>query len=239
MATWMLAAGLATAGVVITGTRVVYPIDARDITVRMTNTGNEPGLVQAWIDEGDSSVPLEKLDVPFDISPPMFRLDPTKTQLVRLIYNGPRAEPLEKEKLYWLNVLEIPPKPSAQVAKNYLQFAIKTRIKIFLRPGKEQTYNDPQPLMEQLKWRIDRSGGKTVKLTVENPSIFHVSLGGLVLRDSNKAALNKAPLSGTVPPRESKTFDFHLDNPAQVHDVGYTFIDDYGGYREGLGEFGR
>ena len=230
----------ASAGVVITGTRIIYPVDARDVSVRLTNTGNEPSLVQTWIDEGDVDVPLEKLDVPFEITPAMFRLDPNKTQLLRLIYNGPRGEPLEKEKVYWFNALEIPPKPAADLSKNYLQFAVKTRIKLFLRPGKEHKCNDPAALMEMLKWSIDRSGGKNVKLTVENPSIFHASLIAILPSDANKSVLTKdAPKSGMVPPGGSLTFTFRVDNPSHVANVMYHVVDDFGAYREGLGVFGN
>ena len=41
------------AEIVIHGTRVIYPSDAREVTLQVSNNGSKPALVQAWIDEGD------------------------------------------------------------------------------------------------------------------------------------------------------------------------------------------
>ncbi|MGO4314064.1 molecular chaperone, partial [Pseudomonas sp. KB_15] len=62
----------AQAAIVITGTRVIYPEKSRQVSVRLNNVEDTPVLVQAWIDDGDTSVPVEKLDVPFIITPPVF-----------------------------------------------------------------------------------------------------------------------------------------------------------------------
>lgn len=43
----------AMAGVVITGTRLVYPAGQKEITVKLNNNGLHPALVQAWVDTGD------------------------------------------------------------------------------------------------------------------------------------------------------------------------------------------
>ncbi len=48
-----VAAPAAQAEIVIHGTRVIYPSDAREVTLQVSNNGSKPALVQAWIDEGD------------------------------------------------------------------------------------------------------------------------------------------------------------------------------------------
>ena len=40
------------ASVVVEGTRVVYPANEREVTVRMNNKGHGPVLMQAWVDRG-------------------------------------------------------------------------------------------------------------------------------------------------------------------------------------------
>ena len=47
--------------------------------------------------------------MPFTMVPPLFRLDPKKGQMLRIVYT---QEPLatDKETLFWLNVLEVPPR---------------------------------------------------------------------------------------------------------------------------------
>src|SRR4051795_2741969 len=70
----------AAAGVVVNGTRVVYPADKREVTISLHNTGATPSLVQAWIDAGDANSKPGESKVPFVLTPPLFRLDPTKVQ---------------------------------------------------------------------------------------------------------------------------------------------------------------
>src|SRR3546814_9447820 len=47
------ATGVANASVVIAGTRVVFPAANGEVTVRLNNNGEQPALVEAWIDNGD------------------------------------------------------------------------------------------------------------------------------------------------------------------------------------------
>lgn len=109
--TFALIAGLpstAHAGVVIDGTRHIYPQQRREITLRLSNDDKRaPRLVQVWLDQGDATPDPAHSDVPFSLSPPVFRLDPGRSQGVRLVYT---QEPLpsDRESLFWLNALEIP-----------------------------------------------------------------------------------------------------------------------------------
>ena len=50
VATALLGAGNGHASVVIGTTRVIYQEKDREVTVRLTNDGKHPALVQAWID---------------------------------------------------------------------------------------------------------------------------------------------------------------------------------------------
>ncbi|MDI5816928.1 fimbria/pilus periplasmic chaperone, partial [Salmonella enterica subsp. enterica serovar Cerro] len=62
------------AGIVIYGTRVIYPADKKEVLVQLMNQGNRSSLVQSWIDDGDSSLPPEKIHVPFMITPPVAKV---------------------------------------------------------------------------------------------------------------------------------------------------------------------
>ncbi|MCZ8690105.1 fimbria/pilus periplasmic chaperone, partial [Escherichia albertii] len=48
-------------GVYIYGTRLIYPEQKKEITVQLMNEGNRSALVQSWIDDGDTSLPPEKI----------------------------------------------------------------------------------------------------------------------------------------------------------------------------------
>ena len=103
------------AEIIIHGTRAVYPSDAREITLQVTNTGKSPALVQTWIDEGDAKATPDQSKAPFIITPPITRVEAEKGQYLR-ITSLPTANTLSKtqETLFWLNVLDIPPKPSTK-----------------------------------------------------------------------------------------------------------------------------
>lgn len=74
------------------------------------------------------------------ITPPISRVEATKSQTLR-ITALPNASTLnqQQESVLWLNVLDIPPKPTAKggetVPDNFLQLAIRSRIKFFYRPS--------------------------------------------------------------------------------------------------------
>ncbi len=51
------------AGIVIYGTRIIYPAENKEVMVQLMNQGNRSSLLQAWIDDGDTSLPPEKIQV--------------------------------------------------------------------------------------------------------------------------------------------------------------------------------
>jgi len=105
-----LLAGSASASVIVGGTRVVYPLDQREVTVRLENDSKNPSLVQVWMDDGNADAKPGETKVPFLITPPIFRMEPRKTQMLRVIFSGDTSLPQDRESVYWFNVLDIPPK---------------------------------------------------------------------------------------------------------------------------------
>ncbi|NHV26697.1 molecular chaperone [Burkholderia sp. D-99] len=163
------------ASVVITGTRVIFPGDSREVTVRLANDGNAPALVQAWIDTGNEKEAPEQISVPFVLTPSMFRLDPGKGQSLRLIKTE-ESLPADRESLFWLNVLEVPPKATSDEESNKIQLAFRSRIKVMYRPsglpGRAETASN------QLKWQIvPQRDGHGYALKASNPTPYVVNLG--------------------------------------------------------------
>lgn len=228
------ATSTAWASVVVAGTRVIYPADSRDVSVRVTNNGEIPALVQSWVDAGDVSIKIEDLDVPFTISPSVYRLDPSKTQVMRLVFLGAQL-PKDRETVYWLNVLEIPPKPTGNTAaENYLQFAIKSRIKIFYRPtGLPGT---PADAPQALRWSVQSAEGGEVRVKVENPSAFHVSFSEVRAAGTNGAMTDA--MNGMVLPKASLQFNFKASGlvPNAPVRVQFKTVNDYGAFVDGTAE---
>ncbi|SPX12077.1 Chaperone protein ecpD precursor [Escherichia coli] len=49
------------ADIVISGTRVIYKSDQKSVNVRLENKGNNPLLVQSWLDTGETTLSLAVL----------------------------------------------------------------------------------------------------------------------------------------------------------------------------------
>ncbi|WP_080100263.1 fimbria/pilus periplasmic chaperone, partial [Yersinia pestis] len=128
-------ATVARAEVMISGTRVIYEEKQREGVVKVSNTGDMPVLLQAWIDKGDANARPEAIKVPFSVTPPVVRLDPKRDQTIRL-FRTDGGLAADRETLFWFNLLEVPPKPiqSAAGGENKMQLAFRTRIKMFYRP---------------------------------------------------------------------------------------------------------
>lgn len=106
----------AQASVVITGTRVVYPANQKEVTVRFENKNPKPALVQVWLDSGNEDATPEEARVPFLATPPIFRMEPGRQQVLRLSYTG-EPLPTNQESLFWLNMLEVPQGPGQRAGE--------------------------------------------------------------------------------------------------------------------------
>lgn len=212
------------------GTRVIYPAEEREVTVAVDNVGKLPRLLQVWVDEGNDKDTAETTRAPFLIAPPMSRVEPGKSQSFRLLYTGANA-PQDRETVYWLNVLEIPPRPAAGESKgeeNYLQFAVRTRLKIFYRPkGLE---GDPLGALETLTWRLESQGGKQY-LTCNNPSPYNVSIANVMLKGATQPK-TATPPGGMCPARGSERIEIPSAAGTEAGKLIYNAINDYGGFVE-------
>lgn len=211
------------ADIVISGTRVIYPEKAKSVSVKLDNHGQKPLLVQSWIDDGRENVNPQELNVPFMVTPPVSRIDPDKGQTIKIAYLGSTL-PQDKESMFWLNVLEIPPKPSSDADQNILQLAFRTRIKVFFRPtGLKGSAADAIPA---LKWKA-RSTQQGWYLDVSNPSSFHVSFSKVSLV-SGKSRYEVE--SQTVKPGETQSFKIQgltaLSAGSKIECIAFN---DYGG----------
>ncbi|WP_337265083.1 MULTISPECIES: fimbria/pilus periplasmic chaperone, partial [unclassified Serratia (in: enterobacteria)] len=159
------------ASVVITGTRVIYPSTAKEVSVKLNNVGPSPVLIQSWIDNGDTQAKPAAIQVPFVLTPPMNRVESGKGQTLRISYTG-GALPGDKESIFWLNVLEVPAKKQAKADENLLQMAFRSRIKLFYRPaGLVGNANDAA---KTVTWRAAGNG-----VQASNPTPYHVSFVSL------------------------------------------------------------
>ncbi|MFP2378005.1 molecular chaperone [Enterobacter ludwigii] len=210
----------AEAGVVVSGTRVIYPENENEVTVKVTNKGNTPVLIQAWIDEGDQNVEPAKIMAPFVITPPMNRINPDKGQTLRITNINQKSLPDDRESLFWLNVLEIPSIAPAAASKNKLQIAFRTRIKMFYRPSNLK--HSSVSVAESLQWSLHKDN-----LKIQNNSPFHITL--LNVKPANGKSEITLPM---IKPFDSVTVSVDSNQFKNGMQLYYRFINDYGSVKE-------
>ena len=213
------------ASIVVSGTRVVYPGNEREVTVKLSNNGKGPVLVQSWVDKGNVEARPEKIQAPFILTPPVNRINPDKSQTLRLSYTGSPALPEDKESVYWLNVLEIPP-VTKDVAPNRMQVAFRTRIKLFYRPAALSDRVKAAEAAEKLIWTV--SGGE---LKATNNSPYFVSLVSVTLSQGSR---NTSADGEMVSPQDS--YRFRMKDTALLHSgttVSWEYINDWGAVKTG------
>ncbi|WP_109476609.1 fimbria/pilus periplasmic chaperone [Paraburkholderia sp. C35] len=223
------AAGVAHASVTVGGTRVVYPLNEREVSVKLTNDSSNPSLVQVWLDSGDPNAKPDSSKAPFVITPPIFRMNPGRAQTLRVIYSGDPL-PQDRESVYWLNVLDIPPKAAPKPDVNSLQLAYRTRIKLFARPPKLPGTPDDSP--SQITWKVTPDqNGKGQSLELSNPTPYYVSFSAITVSANGQQYQNDR--GGMVAPRGKEVIAMPKMQSVHSGKIHYIAINDFGGAIEG------
>lgn len=184
----------ANASVQIGTTRVIYHSTDKDVSVQVNNPGNYPVLLQSWVDEGNPEIKPENIRSPFVLTPPLTRVNAGAGQTLRLSFIG-AGLPTDRESLYWLNVLEIP--PVAQQESNKIQVAFRSRIKILYRP---EALDDKGALRAAAQLRWHQQGAK---ITLTNPTPYFISALAIVFQHNGKKTTVPATM---IAPNSSETF---------------------------------
>lgn len=118
----------AMAAFVLNGTRFIYEEGKKNISLEVTNNAKDTYGGQIWID----NISQNKSDVFMVPSPPVFKVDAGKKQIIRLMNVNP-ALPADQESMFRINAQELPPKPT-QTEGSVLSIAMNTQVKLIYRP---------------------------------------------------------------------------------------------------------
>lgn len=212
----------AQADVIMHGTRLVYPSEARETTLQVSNKGIDPALVQVWIDEGNPNSNPEDSNAPFVIMPPLSRINADRSQSFRILAL-PISSQLNQtqETLYWLNVLEIPAKPKSDSQQsapvNYLQIAIRSRIKVFFRPT--QIKKQAATASEKLQWSHSNR-----QIKVKNPTAFYITIKS-IYQKWDKQDVNLYSKGIMLAPYSEQSIVLNIQ---QYDNLVYVTLNDYG-----------
>lgn len=122
------------ANVVIQTTRIIYPEGNKEVTTQLRNNSSQDALVQSWLDDGDPDSTPETADVPFILTPPVAKIAGNGGQQLRIKLLDSNL-PKDRESVFYLNTLDIPPLNESLQNQNVMQIAIRSRIKLFYRPA--------------------------------------------------------------------------------------------------------
>lgn len=151
-------------GIALGATRVIYPQGSKQVSLPVINSSDSNVfLIQSWVANADGSRASD-----FIITPPLFVIQPKKENTLRIMYVGPSL-PTDRESVFYLNSKAIPSVDKTTLAKNSLQIATQSVIKLFIRPKDLPGPSADAPAML-------RCHSQNGRLTVANPSPYYVSL---------------------------------------------------------------
>ncbi|MDF7758749.1 type 1 fimbria chaperone FimC [Kosakonia cowanii] len=194
-------------GISLGATRVIYPAEAKQTSLAVSNSDDKSRfLINSWVEDEQG----QKIKT-FAVTPPLFVSEPNSENTLRIIYVGPPL-PTDRESLFWLNVKAIPSVEKESVAgKNVLHLAILSRIKLFVRPATlaDLAHEAPAALS------FAREGSR---LKIANPSPFYLSLVNVQI---NQRKLNNI----MVTPKSSTQVPLPFDARG---DLTFQTVNDYG-----------
>lgn len=217
-----LLASTSYAEIVLHGTRVIYPSDAREVTLQLSNNSVKPSLVQSWIDEGDPNSTPDQAKVPFMITPPISRVEGEKSQTLRITaMPGANQYAQDKETLLWLNVMDIPPKPKStsekEAPENFIQLAIRSRVKLIYRPKSLQA--EVREASNKIVWQ--KVGNQ---LVIKNNTPFYMTISSVLQKSAGKSEdLIKEGLM--MSPFSEEKVNLSHQNSSEF---SFIYINDYG-----------
>uniref|UniRef100_UPI00334172C4 fimbrial biogenesis chaperone n=1 Tax=Castellaniella defragrans TaxID=75697 RepID=UPI00334172C4 len=172
----VLAPALASASITVSPVRIIYDAGQGEASARLFNNGRAPDLVQSWLDRGDADARDGRdEEVPFIVSPPLARIDPGKSQVLRIVHSG-EPLPQDRESVFWLNVLAAPPQSDS--GGSGVQFPMRTRIKMIYRPAGLAA--GAASAHTRLSWQLAGVNARPV-LRVSNPTPYHISFSAVEL----------------------------------------------------------
>ncbi|HGN1706723.1 TPA: molecular chaperone [Providencia rettgeri] len=210
------------AGIAIDSTRVIFQAsnNKTGVSVGIASSSNSqtPYLIKAQVLKTPSGV---QTDVPFLVTPSLFRLEPGNTNQVRIMKKN-MALPQDKESVFYLRAIATPSgeKNNGQQDNNIggtIQISTANIIKLFYRPAGLKM--EPQQAMQSLQFSADGNG-----LKVTNASPYYVTLNSLTV-GGRKVPMSVSAGNTMISPMSSNVY------PGAPHQgsVEWEAINDYGG----------
>lgn len=215
-------AGTDTGGVMLSGTRLIYDGCRNVAGLTVTNSAaHDVWLMRFWISPYEDKPETKKVKhiaPPFVVTPPLYRLDPDGT--VQLRINQMKDDlPTDRESVFYLNSLAIPPKKGEknfrESVQGGLQFAVNTRIKMFYRPAAISNRQALKAAPGKLSVAVmDKT------MLISNPTPYFITLSQL--------AINGVPVQTELDTMVPPFGEIRLPVATGHGSLSYSTIDDRG-----------
>ncbi|WP_281077791.1 fimbrial biogenesis chaperone [Klebsiella quasivariicola] len=211
------------AGLIASGTRVIYTEGTREISLMLANTNSWPIIVQSWVDDGSGNPAYA--GAPFIVLPSVFRLQPEGIQGLRIVYNQTPL-PRDRESVFWINLYEIPPVSKNMPEQSRLQLAMNTQLKIFYRP--QGLSPVPGSAVAGLKFRVLQEGGRWY-VECDNPSPWHISFTDIIVRHGKTQRHVEREMDMMTAPFSQRRYTLSGKIPmTSASEIQFYYIDDRG-----------
>jgi fimbrial chaperone protein len=168
-------------------------------TVQVMNNGAHPVVMQvdtvAWQRENqrDSDTPTGDLVV----NPPVFTLEPGRTQIVRVGLR--RSAASEREGTYRIVLREVPgPTDPQTLVSGQVRVLVAMRVPVYVAPTR---------VVQQERWQLERDSSGCMVATVHNEGNVHFKVGRLsMFRDDSHPPVAEQAVASLLFPGESQRF---------------------------------
>lgn len=204
-------------------TRIISYTSDKETQVDIINDSTESYMVQSWIEDTEG----RDTDIPLILTPPVMKLEGKQQGKLRIV-TMPGALPTDRESVYWLAVQEIPPKVNTD--ENHLIVAIRSRVKLFVRPDGFDAAGS-KTAAKNLRWSIiQESGKKWLKATNATP--YYISLNDLSVSQGQLKGKNIRDVHQMVPPHGSEKYALPTEIKTGKIAVTWDAMTDWGGPSE-------
>lgn len=184
------------ASLMLKKTRLIYLSDQKSANIQAINDSEHASLVQSWIDEGNIHSTPETTEAPFIVTPPVTKIAAHDGTQLRIRFIGGDL-PQDREFVFYLNVLDISPKPQNKEGMNIIQLALQIRIKVFYRPaalanGIESFINNVSALHSESQ------------LSIKNPTPYFLNISQLYYENNQNTPIAKSIM---IPPYSTEKLE--------------------------------
>lgn len=209
------------ASVVMTGSRIIYPSDAKSVDLQLRNDDDFPYVIQTWFDSGDPSATPETGVAPFIVTPPTFRIAAKEGQILRVFFTKEQSLPQDRESVFYFNFLQIPPANIGGDNGSKIVLMLKNRMKVFYRPKGLKANN------KNIFDYLTVSNASVNNIRVTNTSPYYISLSKVNVNGVN--AKDKTPMIAPFAAADIALNAGKVTDKINGKGIEISLVNDYGG----------